>query len=367
MLILDLTQINVAKNKGMAVYARNVIPRIAKILKSNGYDFRFITLKKNFDIAIDMGIEQDKLLLASNMIDAYIYGSFLKRNVINRKNLLFLSVFPRIPVWNQGINICTIHDITAYKYLRWYFKGTKKNNPLRKAFTKKRIDFLLKKSNKIAVVSHTTSRDLQINYFHLNLYEKLFYVGNGATHIKPSYNDALNRQRSRYFLYIGGNGLHKNLVNTIKAFRIFLDKTNLKYKLLIAGSFKPKYLMSEQIPASVKFLGPISEEEKRKLIENATSTVYLSIAEGFGIPPLESILLGTPVILSNIEIFNETLYDWRLKVDPFDPFKIAETMANMVTNQQEYLEEIFDVARRIESTYTWDQVAMRYFKLINNI
>lgn len=365
MFVIDFSQLNLAVHKGMAQFARNVVPRLARRLEDAGLEFCVTTVRSEVDTANEIleswGVTSDALRVAKSLLSLYS-SPFEARRLYGSNRVVFVSTYPRYPTWNKGKNIATIHDITAYKYSRWYFFGTKKDNSIRRCFTRMRLDSLVEsKKSVLAVVSHTTVKDLSIQYLDLDLGDKAVYVGNGADHIILPQDDPISRKRESYFIYIGGSSLHKNLKNMIQGFKLFSDN-NPNFKLKIAGSTRPQYIKRDH--EEVEFLGPISEEEKRELIINAVGSLYLSFAEGFGIPPLESILLGTPVIVSDIEIFSETLPSWKLKANPFSCESISTSMLNLVSDHKLFIAEACKSRASLLSRFSWDVVASNYFSLI---
>jgi len=368
MKVLDFSQPDLTEHKGMAQYARNVIPRLARILDDQSEEYVIVTtsseVKQAREVLLDWKVNLDVLKVARSLVSLYT-NSLEARKLFGVTEVDFVSTYPRYPIWNRGRNTATIHDITAYKHSRWYFIGTKKDNFFRKLFTKKRIDRLVESSGcSLAVVSESTERDLKLCFLDLDLDTRVHYVGNGASHIHSSEDNPIRRKRERYFCYVGSSSIHKNLKNMILGFEMF-SKSNPAYVLKIAGCNRPKHLDGRSL-SNVEFLGPVSEKDKCELIENAMAMLYLSHAEGFGIPPLESILLGTPVLVSDIRVFSETLPEWNLKVDPFNPISISEGMNKLVADYERQLEYLLPTRQTILERYSWDAVALRYMKMLSN-
>lgn len=117
-----------------------------------------------------------------------------------------------------------------------------------------------------------------------------------------------------YFLFIGNIEERKGIRILIDAYRLYVKKGGNK-KLKIVGSIRDENiekLIKDQINLNdrlVEYLGYVDENKKEYLIENTSALIFPSYVEGFGIPPLEAVMLGKPVIVSNIEIFREILGD----------------------------------------------------------
>ena len=149
-----------------------------------------------------------------------------------------------------------------------------------------------------------------------------------------------------YLLYIGTLQPRKNLVRLVQAF------SNLKhlhcaqarvsqisnFKLVLAGG---KGWLYDQIFAEVKrlgleghvlFPGRVIEDDKAALISGATALVFPSLYEGFGLPVIEAMQCGTPVVCSNTSSLPEVAGDAALLIDPLDVDALAEAMARLVGN-----------------------------------
>lgn len=138
-----------------------------------------------------------------------------------------------------------------------------------------------------------------------------------------------------YFIYVGSLHPRKNIINLIDAFNAFNANINKDYKLVLAGRLAWKSDdIKHKIEASpdVIFLGTISEQTKNRLISESQALVYISVFEGFGIPIIEAMSLGVPVITSSVTSMPEVAGDAALLVDPFDITSIAAAMANLANN-----------------------------------
>lgn len=224
-----------------------------------------------------------------------------------------LSAVPTIP---------TIHDIG---YLNYQDQFTKKDLYQLKNWTKSS----LKQAKHIVAVSQFTKNEL-IKTYHLPA-QKISIIYNGVS--TPPKISATTIQKvkqkfkinSPYFLAVGTLKPNKNYPFLIEAFSIFLknySSKTLSYQLVIAG--KKGWLYDEieiilkklNLTNQVIFTDYISEEEKWALYQGAISLVIPSTYEGFGIPAIESQIIGTPVIASSIPPLKEVLADSTLYIDP---------------------------------------------------
>lgn len=135
-----------------------------------------------------------------------------------------------------------------------------------------------------------------------------------------------------YILYTGGFSPRKNILGLIEAYSKFLHLTKSKLKLVIAGkhgiSFELYKKRTEElsIQNEVIFPGFISQEHMPYLYNAASLFVYPSFYEGFGLPPVEALSCGTPVIASNTTSMPEVLKDSVLYTDPYDVDNLCESI-----------------------------------------
>lgn len=163
------------------------------------------------------------------------------------------------------------------------------------------------------------------------------------------------RLRKPYLLYIGTIEPRKNLVRLLKAFARLKREQNIPHQLVLAGG---KGWANEEIyqaAASVEdvvFTGYLSEGEKYALYENAEAFVFPSLYEGFGIPPLEAMTFGCPVVCADAASLPEVVGDAAELVDPLDEISIAEGIWHVLSNR-EHADEIVRRGYERAKKYTW--------------
>jgi glycosyltransferase involved in cell wall biosynthesis len=134
-----------------------------------------------------------------------------------------------------------------------------------------------------------------------------------------------------YLLYVGGRSAHKNLPRQLQAFAV--SGLANQCKLLLSGDPEKELLAVAaelNIASSVQFAGYISDADLPSYYRGALALVLVSTYEGFGIPPLEAMACGTPVLCSNTTSFPEVVGSAALLVDPTDVEEIAEGMRRIV-------------------------------------
>src|SRR6186997_2600978 len=158
--------------------------------------------------------------------------------------------------------------------------------------------------------------------------------------------EEVERVRERYqlhdefVLYAGNVKPHKNLERLIQAFHIVRNRGLEHLKLVLIGDEISKYaalrraVHSHQLHKYVRFLGYLPEETLAVMYRLAGVFVFPSLYEGFGLPPLEAMASGTPVVTSNVSSLPEVAGDAAVLVNPYDPEAIAEGIYQVLTDEQ---------------------------------
>jgi glycosyltransferase involved in cell wall biosynthesis len=174
-------------------------------------------------------------------------------------------------------------------------------------------------------------------------------VGAAMGHFKPQSLDtvaAVQRRYDlpeRYILYLGSSKPHKNLERLLRAWeRILADDRYQQARagvvLVIAGPSDPqraalqRFAGERELDAHVRFLPSITEVDLAALYSGALFFVFPSYYEGFGLPPLEAMACGTPVLCAYAASLPEVVGEAALTVDPFNVHEIAEGMGRLLTN-----------------------------------
>jgi glycosyltransferase involved in cell wall biosynthesis len=226
------------------------------------------------------------------------------------------------------------------------------------------------RSDRVLTVSEASKRDI-LRFFHIPP-EKIDVIYNGIDDrfwTTPAEEDVV-RVRERYqlndpfLLYAGNIKPHKNLERLIEAFYRLREDGFRDLKLLIIGDEISKYaalrrsVHRHHLHKHVRFFGFVPNETLAVLYRLANVFVFPSLYEGFGLPPLEAMASGTPVVTSNVSSLPEVVGDAALLVDPRDPDAIAGAVRMVLTDRT--LRE--DLQRRglvRARSFSWEQAVAR--------
>ena len=234
--------------------------------------------------------------------------------------------------------VLTIHELVGYLF------------PEMQTFTwvvlhKYFLPFILKRVDMIITVSQSTKRDL-IKYMGVPE-DKIRTVYNGIDtdrfKVLPPSHIELVRQKYKlnfpYILYVGNLEPKKNIPTLLKAFTVFSSKNRGAYKLVIVGQkvwrYEPIFntIKDLNLQDKVIFLGYVPEQDISGIYNAANLFVLPSIYEGFGLPPLEAMACGVPVVTSNSSSLPEVVSDAGIMVDPYDSAALANAIDQVLSDE----------------------------------
>jgi len=223
-------------------------------------------------------------------------------------------------------------------------------------------------AKKIIVVSENTKRDL-VRLYQVSPLKIVVIPLAASLNFKPTASKTeIHSQliklgvNKRYFLVIGERRPHKNLVRIIEAFQIFKQHGFDDYKLVVIGKKYGSYSEPEQkieqlnLNEDVILKGYVSDEELPLYYQGAEAFLFTSLYEGFGIPILEAMSCGTPVITSNISSLPEVAADAALCINPVSSSAIAEAMERLVLQPELKANLISKGLKRVKM-FSWKQAA----------
>ena len=221
-------------------------------------------------------------------------------------------------------------------------------------------------ARRLLTTSQFSKKELS-HYLHIS--ENRFQViSGGCEHILqvPADDSLLDEYSLRgkpYFLAVGTSSRHKNLNAIIKAMQTYGDQLP---NLVIAGGNFSKIFHDEELIADDKVihLGFVTDGQLRSLYENALAFVFPSLYEGFGLPPLEAMACGCPVIASNRASIIEVCGDGALFVDSTDIEQIRSAMQRIV-DSEELRAELQKKGSEQAILFTWNKAALEFLQIID--
>ena len=272
-----------------------------------------------------------------------------------RKRAIILNLGNSGPVFYDK-NITLIHDLLWLKYPNSYSTMFSKWY----AFM---IPKLIKNSLKIVTVSQTSKRDI-VEYFNIPEEKvSVVYPGVDTNLFKP-----LNFERENFILWVGSAKFYKNIYGLINAYRILMFDYKISYKLFIVGfdSAKIKLNLEKELVENITFIDKVNDEVLLNLYNRALVFVFPSFYEGFGLPPLEAMACGCPVVVSEAGSLPEVCGDSAIYCNPYDPHNIARSIYQVITSKE--LRD-FLVKKGLERVkfFSWDRTAKEIINIIEEL
>lgn len=288
---------------------------------------------------VDCKFVQSRMGLGS-LLTPLMLGEEIKKS--NAEVFYSPSFMP--PAFSKTPFIFTVHDLM---HLFYYSK-------LHKIYYEQVIAKLALKAKKIITVSHFSKSQLvEILRIPENLI-KVIYNGVDDHFLK---NEDEFESIRPYFLYVGNRRKNKNIPAMLTAFakaRIPND-----FMFFLSGNADPELeaiIKSLSIQKRVRFLGFIEEEDLPKLYKGAHATLFVSLMEGFGLPVIESMASGTPVLTSNMSSLPEIAGGAALCVDPTSIPAIQAGIEKLVNDEIFYVECIVNGLERAKE-FSWKKTA----------
>lgn len=199
--------------------------------------------------------------------------------------------------------------------------------------------------------------------------KKITVIGNGADHVtRWEPDDSILAEhalsRGRYVLAVGSSAPHKNLE---VVFRAAASSRSFPGPLVVVGPRNERVFAAQEVDGQmVRHLGYVSDSQLMALYQNALCFVFPSLYEGFGIPPLEAMMCGCPVVSSGAEAMREVLGDAALFFDPTDSDQLAATLWRVAENLS-LRADLVERGRARAREYSWTRSARALIELARDV
>lgn len=262
--------------------------------------------------------------------------------------------------------LMTMHDLAYLHY-------PEQVDSLTERYYRYFVPRFLNRAEKVATVSDYVKNDI-IKSLQIPA-DKIFRAYNGARdEFKPLVEDSKQLIRNQYsdgkeyFLYYGALHPRKNIVNLINAFERFKSINNTSTKLLLIGRMAwqtseiENRIKNSPFAADIKHINYL-DTSLPLLVASAKAVVYISLFEGFGLPVLEAMKCGVPVITSDVTSMPEVAGDAAICVDPQDVNEIVKALEKLETDK--HIATILVQKGHDRSTFfSWDLTAEAIYRSI---
>jgi glycosyltransferase involved in cell wall biosynthesis len=259
----------------------------------------------------------------------------------------------------------TIHDMAFMDHPEWFSRSFRMVYQFLIPRLAKRAKWVLTDSeySKSRIVHHCYVRANKVFVVHCGVARQFVKVPEAAC------LEVLNKHQvsKPYVLCVGSLEPRKNLAGLLRAWATIPAADRLGAELLIVGGAGKSFsgLGFEQLPDATRLLGYVDDADLPALYSGAKAFVYPSLYEGFGLPPLEAMACGTPVITSNVTSIPEVVGEAALLIDPKSPKQIADAIRKLLADgilQQQLREKGMAQAQE----FTWEKAAQRVIQILNS-
>lgn len=355
------------KDFGIGVYIQNLVKNLLLLDKENKYILFFDPA----DID-DFSFPQTRVEKVINRSGKYSLGEHFTLSWQSRRKKvdLFFSPHYVMPVFLNCLKVVTIHDLIHLKFPEFL--------PRRGAHLYARLMFrqTARAADRIITDSHHTKSDIcrilkadprRIEVVYPALDEAFFGSEN------PEEIKQLKEKwgvKKDYILYLGSEKPHKNLKNALLAFSKLAGKTDLTFVIRGADLKKNESLgqmsTSFDLEERVTFLDFIPKKELPFLYRGAKLLVFPSLYEGFGLPVLEAMACGCPVVASDAASLPEVCGEAAYYIDPYSIESIAEGIYKVISDQN--LRKTL-IGRGLERAklFSWEKAAKRVLNIFEDV
>lgn len=351
------------KNKaGIGQYGYNLINALVKYSQ---FDYALL-LQNDIEVNYDNIIYRNEYKKSINRIwdeQVIIPPKYKNYNLIH-----FLDYSSPIKKIEKPF-IITIHDLCFYKYPDTFTSGSRN---IKKIIT----PISIKNAQRIITVSENTKKDI-IDYFPFAK-DKIRVIYPGASKVKKIISEdkieIVNSKygiSGKYILSVGTLEPRKNIKRLVEAYKI-VNEYCKDIKLVIVGKKGWLYddlftsIGSDKLKDNIVITGYVDQVDMSELYSGAEVFVYPSIYEGFGLPPLEAMKCGTPVIVSNTSSLPEVVGDAGIFINPFDIDSIKDGILKVI-NDKDLRKELIDRGYKQASKFDWSKAAANIINVYREI
>ena len=318
-------------SSGLGNYSRDVIQAVRNFYNDELFLF---TPKVNNQL---FSIDNVNIIKPENKRLASLWRTFGISKKVKKLNIdIYHGLSNEIPF---GINkntktVITVHDLIFKRYPKWY-------NTFDRMIYDKKVGYGLKNADKVIAISKQTKNDI-IEFYGTDE-RKIEVVYQTCNEIFKHKADSVTTQKvkakynlpEKYLLYVGTIEPRKNALNIVKA----IDKLKIDIPLIIIGRETPyadkirNFISKNKLDKQVKMLNNVLTHELPVFYQDAEIFIYPSTFEGFGIPIIEALYSGTPVITTKGGVFPEAGGEHSVYINPENIEELGNAIKELLDDE----------------------------------
>lgn len=263
------------------------------------------------------------------------------------------------PLWSPCPRLVFVHDLIPLALPHLY-------SAPKRLYYRTVVRWSLGRAARVLVDSESTRRDCERLLGLPGRALRVVYGGVDRRYLADSAPSTASERRP-YILYLGNKRPHKSVDRLIEAFALLIHRSDPGCDLVIAGRDEPGDIETDgrrlralaerlRLDGRVRFVGEVAEQELPALYRGAAAFVSLSEYEGFGLPPLEAMACGTPVLARNAGSLPEVVGPGGLLLESADPPLVAERL-RAVLSDPALRRQLAQRARAQARRFSWEDTA----------
>lgn len=364
------------KRTGVGQYTKRLFEEVAKIDKTNTYTFFAFLFagKKKPEEPIKLENVRYKYV---RTIPNRVYYKLLRRGfkpkisyfLDKEVDLFIFPNFVNFPVSAKQKYWIFVYDVSFITYPQY----SEKTN---KDFLIKNLPESISDADKVITISESSKSDIEKNYPASKGKIEIVHPGINLDEYKPAAKDKIKQVKGKfkitgdYILYTGTLEPRKNIIGILDAYDGLSEELQNKYTLVLAGG---KGWQDEQIRSRLDDMkdkniittGYVDDSDLPPLYSGAAIFLYPSFYEGFGMPPLEAMACGVPVVTANNSSLPEVVGDAAILVDANDTGSITGSIQK-VLNDPVLRKRMIKTGLKQSKEFTWAKSAKKFYDMVEN-
>jgi glycosyltransferase involved in cell wall biosynthesis len=330
---LEAERANLPNPTGVEHYAYQLIKNLAEIDNANEYILYFRTKPQEWFYSLPKNFKLKVMPFPKFWTQARLSFEMAASPVD-----VLAILASALPIYHPKNSVVTVHDI-AFEYFPEAF------TPFMRRYLVWSTRFAVRHARKIISVSESTKNDLVKTYGLAPEKIEVVHLGLGGGFKPRGYEDvqpvldSFGLTYKKYILFVGTLQPRKNIVKLVDAYLKLRKENRIEEKLVLAGGkgwlWEPilRKIGQASEKDSVVFLNYLGDNDLKAVLSGASLLTLPSIYEGFGLPPLEAMASGVPVVVSNVSSMPEVVSDAGALVDPNSVDSIAAGLLKVLTDK----------------------------------
>lgn len=384
---IDIRGILTGQQSGIEQYTLRILENLLKLDKQNTYvlfyvayrnlDMAFIKLTQEYPWLKQANVEVRTLKWINAPLLLHAVWKPLNWPKVDKicggLDVVWLPSPRLLPVSNKCRVVITFHDLVFDLFPQFYTRSS------RLWQWQMSYPYLARTADKLIAVSENTKRDL-VRIYHVpeNKIE-VVYEGVDEKYFVTSSVDEITNVKNKfkitgdYLYYVGSLEPRKNIITAVRALKYLHDKSphSDKIKLVISSGKSwlatPVFTEIEKLDLELEviFTGPVSEKDKIALLSGAKLFIFPSLYEGFGLPVLEAMAAGVPVVTSNNSSLPEVVANAGEMINPLDQTQINLAVEKILT-RPDLAQSLVAKGKMQAKKFNWEVAAKATLKILSN-